>query len=132
MEWYIRYSLGFKPREKDILQLKELLPEIFQKGNSKYENRFIFIPFYPYGRIGLYSIMEWISQEPLVLKYDTQRSENQYNPPFIEHLNRNNMTKSKGSSHVNTAPKKGVYHLVSGSHEDRKEKETTKWMDTYI
>ena len=125
MEWFVRYSMGLKPRENDIRQLSELLPEIFEKEPAIVIDS-PFSPFYPYRRIRLESLMEWIKQEPLILEYDTESSINNCNCPLINRINSSDTDKLSMltvGGFVSNTPKKAFFDLVTKTHRGQKVKE---------
>lgn len=122
MEWFVRYSMGLRPSVKDIRQLRELLPEIFEKETA-IDLDSSFSPYYPYRRIRLKSLIEWIKQEPLIIENDTESSINNCKCPLINGINSSDEDKLSMLSiggFVSNTPKKGFFDLVTKLIGDRK------------
>ncbi|PES83463.1 hypothetical protein CN504_13650 [Bacillus anthracis] len=118
--------MGLKPREKDIRQLKGLLPELFEKEAILKIEGPVIHPLYPYFRIRLDSLMEWIKQEPLIVESSEEGSFSNCNCLLADCLNNRNADKLSMltvGGFVSNTPKKGFFDLVTKTHKGQKVKE---------
>lgn len=134
MEWLVRFSMGLRPRKQDIVQLKNLLPELFEEGILRDRNDMYFHPGYPYRRIRFASLEEWIKQEPITIEGASEPSLNNGVCPLAKYYNNgdpNTFSMLTVGGFASNAPKKSFFDLVRKTHRGQKVKEVVI-TDRYI
>ena len=89
MDWLLRFLIGLPAREEDLIELKNTIPEIFDKEinadliDQKYHlmfERFIF--YYPDQRILLENIQKWMNNAKINERINTDISCEKVNCPY--------------------------------------------------
>lgn len=125
MEWYLRFSMGLPPRNEDICQLKEVLPELFDKKYEVYNNR-------QFDHIFMEALQKWVSEKPLEHNQENFNLKDKEESNFICPLLKNNSSIIESSNlfsmmtvggYKNNLPKKKFIELVKKVHKNQKVKE---------